>query len=126
MLKRTEAILSKYTMGIQRLPLEDAGCHELNRGGEGVSGPHCHTLFREIRDNEGMVVWRYRRGICLAPNVKEPLAVANFTNAYVQKQPSLLAPVALKPLRGSIAKTHLWHSMCDASAWLRATCMAEL
>ena len=49
--------------------------------------------------------------MCLEPDPDDPLANARHTNAYVQKQGELLAPVELKPLRGSIAKTHLWHGL---------------
>ena len=79
----------------------------------GVSGRHAHDVFRPITV-EGLCTWRYNRGLCLAPDPKNPFANADFTNQYVEKQRGLLAPVTREHHPGSFSKTHLWHSLLTA------------
>jgi hypothetical protein len=111
MLKKSAEVLKKYSLGMARIPLEDVGCAPFNRNGEGISGKHAHSLIRRIVKEQGLVQYRYRRGLALSIDPTDSLAVARFTNSYVAKQSDLLSPVAMKPLHGSFAKTHLWHGL---------------
>ena len=97
--------------GVRRVPLHQMACHPCNRGGMGVTGKHAHAVARRIVDVEGFAPFRYKFGICIEPNPDDLLENARFTNAYVEKQAKLLAPVAMTPLPGAIAKTHLWHGL---------------
>lgn len=111
LLQRSAQILQKYSIGVQRVPLDDMGCAPFNRNGDGVNGKHAHSVVRRIVKEQGLVTYRYRRGLALSINPKDPLEVSRFTNGYVRKQSNLLAAVADKGLIASFAKTHLWHGL---------------
>ena len=114
LLQESSYILKTYTRGVMRIKLENMACSPLSRGGAGVSGRHAHDVHRPIAERDGLVVWRYNRGICLAPNPKSPMDNSEFTNKYVETQRDLLCPVAKTALPGSISKTHLWHGLLTA------------
>ena len=111
LLKESAEVLHKYSVGQFRLALEDVGCAPFNRNGTGVNGRHAHSVVNQIVREQGLVQFMYRRGLVLEHDPVNPLAVATFTNAYVARQSDLLASVAIKPLYGSFAKTHLWHGL---------------
>ena len=114
LLQESSHVLKRYSENTTRIPLDKMACSPLNRGGMGVSGKHAHDIFRLIASRDGLVVFRYTRGICLAPNPDKPFENADFTNEYVSKSRDLLAPVTRTHLPGSISKSHLWHSCLTA------------
>ena len=95
--------LSKYSLGVMRIPLQELGVSPLNRD---VSGCHVHDLGRCIISVEGFVRFRYRQGWAHEPNPDDPLEVARNTNRVARATP-LLAEVPMVPLKDSFAKTHL-------------------
>ena len=96
-------VLSKHSKGIRRIPLDELGISPYNRR---VNGKYVHNLGRRIVSVEGFVRMRYRHGWCHEPNPFDDLAVARFTNAAARGS-GFLAPVPMKPLFGSFAKSHL-------------------
>ena len=98
-----EKILSKYSLGLQRVPLGEMGVSLLNRA---ISGRHVHRLGRRIISFEAFVLWRYKHGWAHEPNPDDPLEVARHTNA-VARATALLTEVPMVALKGSFAKTHL-------------------
>ena len=96
-------VLQKYSLGIRRIPIGDLGQSPLNRR---VSGKHMQKVGQRILSVESFQRFRYKYGWCHEPNPNDPLEVARVTNEVVERD-SLLAKVPMKPLFGSIAKTHL-------------------
>ena len=113
-LQETSYVLRTYSLGVTRIPLNEMACADFNRHGQGVNGKHAQSVVRRIFQEEGLQTWRYQRGLCIEPPPEDPLRFARFTNGYVKKQRELLAEVEERPLPGSFAKTHLWHSLHTA------------
>ena len=109
MLQEGSHVLKTYSQGPPtRQLLEKMAVSPINRSGMGVNGRHCHDLFHKIFHKDGLCVWRYTRGLALAPNPKDPLENARFTNEMVSKQHDMLASVTMEAHPGSFSKTHLW------------------
>ena len=119
-LQEAAFVLQTYSMGVNRIPLEDMGCWDKNRNGLGVNPPHVHTLMKRVH-KEGLVRFRYGHGMALCPPPEDQLRFAVFTNNYVAQSPEALSRVAMKCLYGSFAKTHLWHGLwtmkCGDKKW---------
>ena len=96
-------VLQRYSLGVQRIPLEKLGASPINRK---VSGRHVHRIGRRIISVEGFQRYRYKYGWCHQWNPADPLSVARHTNELAKVDP-LLARVPEVPLYGSFAKTHL-------------------
>ena len=102
MRKKASRVLQHYSLGVQRVPLEDLGVSPVNRN---LSGAHAHKLGRRIVSVEGFVRFRYQNGWAHEPNPDDPLGGRN-TNKGAGAT-SLLPEVPEVPLKGSFAKTHL-------------------
>ena len=114
LLQEGSYVLKTFSKGVTRCPLEKMACSPLNRAGLGVHARHCHELYEPIATRDGLAVWRYSRGLMLSPNPDKPFENADFTNAYVNNQRGLLAPVTREHHPGAFSKTHLWHSHLTA------------
>ena len=101
--EQAQKVLRLYSMGTQRVPLDQLGVSLLNRA---ISGRHVHRLGRRIISFEAFVLWRYKHGWAHEPNPDDPLEVARHTNA-VARATALLTEVPMVALKGSFAKTHL-------------------
>jgi len=107
-LQEASFVLKSYSAGVTRIQLENMACWAGNRQKMGVSGRRAHDLFKSI-NKESLAIWRYTRGLALAPDPEKPFENADFTNSYVGKQRDMLCPVSHAHLPGSFSKTHLWH-----------------